>query len=191
MIEFLDHIDHTFFLFLNGLHNPFFDGVMFWITKGLLWFPLSLFFLFFVVRKYKWNALLIVVFAAFMILVSDQLSNLVKDTVQRLRPSNQPGLMVHIVEAYKGGTYGFYSAHATNSFSVAVFLTILLGRRFWYVILAAFLWSLVMSYTRIYLGVHYPVDIFAGWIAGGLVGLSFGKLAQWAVSRIIQRKQYP
>lgn len=191
MIEFLDHIDHTFFLFLNGLHNPFFDGVMFWITKGLLWFPLSLFFLFFVVRKYKWNTLVILVFAALMIMVSDQLSYLAKDTVQRLRPSNQPGLMVHIVEAYKGGTYGFYSAHATNSFSVAVFLTILLGRRFWYVILAAFLWSLVMSYTRIYLGVHYPVDIFAGWIAGGLVGLLFGKLAQWAVSRIIQRKQYP
>ncbi len=175
MIEFLDHIDHTFFLFLNGFHNPFFDGVMFWVTKGLLWFPLSLFFLFFVIRKYKWNALLILVVAVLMILVSDQLSYLSKETIQRLRPSNQPGLMVHIVEAYKGGTYGFYSGHATNSFCVAVFLTILLGRKYWYVILTAFLWSMVISYTRIYLGVHYPGDILAGWVAGGIIGYLFGK----------------
>jgi undecaprenyl-diphosphatase len=175
LIEFLDHIDHTFFLFLNGYHNPFFDDVMFWITKGLLWVPLSLFFLFFVVRKYKWNALLIVVVAALMILVSDQLCNLAKESFQRLRPSNQPGLMVHIVEAYKGGTYGFYSGHATNSFCVAVFLIVLLGRNYWYVTVPAFLWSLVMSYTRIYLGVHYPGDILAGWIAGGIIGYLFGK----------------
>lgn len=175
MIGYLDHIDHAFFLFLNGFHNSFFDGVMFWVTKGLLWFPLSLFFLFFVIRKYKWNALVILFVAALMILVSDQLSYLTKETVQRLRPSNQPGLMVHIVEAYKGGTYGFYSGHASNSICVAVFITILLGRKYWYVILAAFLWSLVISYTRIYLGVHYPGDILAGWIVGGIIGYLFGK----------------
>jgi len=191
LIEFLDHIDHAFFLFLNGFHNPFFDEVMFWVTKGLLWVPLSLFFLFFMIRRYKWNTLVILVFAALMILASDQLSNLIKDTVQRLRPSQQPGLMVHIVEAYKGGTYGFYSAHASNTFSVVVFLVVLLGRKYWYVTIPAILWSILMSYTRIYLGIHYPGDIVAGWIAGGLVGILFGKLAQWAVSRIIQRKQYP
>jgi len=191
LIEFLDHIDRAFFLFLNGFHNPFFDQGMFGATKSLLWVPLYLFFLFFVIRKYKWNALVIVVFAAIMIMVSDQLSNVVKDTVQRLRPSNQPGLMVHIVEAYKGGTYGFYSAHASNTSSVVVLMFILLGRKYWYVTIPAILWSLLTSYTRIYLGVHYPGDILAGWIAGGLVGFLFGKSAQWTVNRINQRKQYP
>jgi len=190
LIEFLDHIDRAFFLFLNGFHNPFFDGVMFGATKSLVWLPLYLLFLFFMIRKYKWNILMILVFAALMIMVSDQLSNVVKDTVQRLRPSNQPGLMVHIVEAYKGGTYGFYSAHASNTSSVVVLMFILLGRKYWYVTIPAILWSLMTSYTRIYLGVHYPGDILAGWIAGGLVGFLFGKSAQWTVNSINQRKQY-
>jgi undecaprenyl-diphosphatase len=175
LIEFLDHTDRILFLLLNGFHNHFFDGVMFWVTKGILWIPLSLFFLFFVIRKYKWNALMILIVTALMIIVSDQLCNLAKESFQRLRPSYQPGLMVHLVEAYKGGNYGFYSGHATNTASVAVFLIILLGRKYWYVTVPAIIWSMVMSYTRIYLGVHYPGDILVGWIMGGIIGYLFGK----------------
>ena len=175
MIDFLDHIDRAFFLFLNGFHNPFFDKLMFEATKSLFWIPLYLFFLFFVIRKYKWITLVVLVSTALMILCSDQLSDLVKETVHRLRPSHQPGLIVHIVEAYKGGSYGFYSAHASNTFSVVVFLSILLGSKYPYVYIPAILWSLIMSYTRVYLGLHYPGDIIAGWVAGGLLGLLFGK----------------
>lgn len=188
MIEFLNHIDYSLFLFLNRLHNPFFDQVMFRATKSLVWLPLYLFFLFFVIRKYKWNTLVILVFAALMILVSDQLSELVKNTVQRLRPSNQPGLMVHIVEAYKGGAYGFYSAHATNTCSVVILIILLLGRKYPYVYIPAILWSLFISYTRIYLGVHYPGDILAGWIAGSLIGYLFAKAAL-TVIKILERKK--
>ncbi|MGA3014800.1 MAG: phosphatase PAP2 family protein [Bacteroidales bacterium] len=175
MIEFLNNIDREFFLFLNGFHNSFFDGLMFAATKGLLWMPLYLFFLFFVIRKYRGQTLMIILFAAVMILCSDQLSDLVKEAVHRLRPSRQPGLMVHIVEAYKGGTYGFYSAHASNTFSVVVFLIVILGRKYKFVYVLAILWSLIMSYTRIYLGVHYPGDVITGWVAGGLLGFLFGK----------------
>jgi undecaprenyl-diphosphatase len=175
LIEFLNNIDREFFLFLNGFHNSFFDGLMFAATKGLLWMPLYLFFLFFVIRKYRGQTLMIILFAAVMILCSDQLSDLVKEAVHRLRPSRQPGLMVHIVEAYKGGTYGFYSAHASNTFSVVVFLIVILGRKYKFVYVLAILWSLIMSYTRIYLGVHYPGDVITGWVAGGLLGFLFGK----------------
>ena len=187
MIQLLDHIDRTFFLFLNGFHNPFFDRVMFDGTKALIWLPLYLLFLFLVIRKYKWNTFLIILFAALMILVSDQLSNLVKESVHRVRPSLQPGLVVHIIEAYKGGTYGFYSAHASNSFSVAIFLILLLGRQ-WYIVFPAIIWSLFVSYTRIYLGVHYPGDILAGWIAGAILGYLFGRTAR-EILRLLEKKK--
>jgi undecaprenyl-diphosphatase len=132
---------------------------------------------------------MILVFAALMILASDQLTDLVKKTVQRLRPSHQPGLIVHIVEAYKGGTYGFYSAHATNTSSVVIFMIILLGRKYAYVYIPAILWSLFISYTRIYLGVHYPGDIFAGWIAGSLIGYLFAKVALKVIGIMERKKQ--
>ena len=116
------------------------------------------------------------VLAAVMILVSDQLSNLAKETFQRLRPSHEPGLMVHLVNAYKGGLYGFYSGHATNNFSIAVFLIVLAGKRFKWVWMVALPWALLMSYTRIYLGVHFPGDILAGAIMGSLIGYFFGRM---------------
>jgi undecaprenyl-diphosphatase len=160
---------------------------MFDATKGLLWIPLYLYFLFFVIRKYKWYTLVILVFTALMILVSDQLSDFVKESVHRLRPSQQPGLMVHIVEAYKGGVYGFYSAHASNTSSVVIFLCILLGRKYPHVYVPAIFWALIMSYSRIYLGVHYPGDIFVGWIAGCLLGVLFGKVTMQMIKALARK----
>jgi undecaprenyl-diphosphatase len=159
---------------------------MIWTTKGLLWVPLYLFFLFFVIRKYKWNTFVIVVFATLMIVTSDQLSDLVKDWMERLRPSNQPGLLVHLVDAYKGGSFGFYSAHASNTSAITVFLIILFGREYPQVVVPAILWALIMSYSRIYLGVHYPGDILAGWIAGILEGLLFGRVTVLVCKLITQ-----
>ena len=190
MIEFLDHIDHSLFLTLNGVHTVFFDHIMFWGTRGLIWLPLYFYFLYFVIRKYKWNTAIILLFATLMILCSDQLSNLVKESVQHFRPSNQPGLMVHLVDAYKGGSYGFFSAHASNTMSVAVFLTVVLGRKYQFVYLPAICWSIFMSYTRIYLGLHYPGDIIAGWVAGGILGFLAGKAAIRIInSNVLQRKE--
>ena len=125
---------------------------------------------------------MIVVLAALMILVSDQLSNLAKDTFQRLRPSNEPGLMVHLVNAYKGGDYGFYSGHATNNFSIAVFLIVLAGKRFKWIWMIALSYALIISYTRIYLGVHFPGDIIGGAIMGSLIGYLSGRLGVYLLS---------
>ena len=119
---------------------------------------------------------MVLVLAAVMILVSDQLSNLAKETFQRLRPSHEPGLMVHLVNAYKGGEYGFYSGHATNNFSIAVFMIVLAGKRFKWIWMIALPYALLISYTRVYLGVHFPGDILAGAIMGSLIGYLFGRL---------------
>jgi undecaprenyl-diphosphatase len=118
-----------------------------------------------------------------MILVSDQVANLAKITFERLRPSNEPGLPVHIVNAYKGGLYGFYSSHASNTFSIAVFLVVLLVKRFRWIGWITLPWALLMSYTRIYLGVHFPGDILAGIAMGCLIGYFFGRFTVYLSSR--------
>jgi undecaprenyl-diphosphatase len=155
---------------------------MYQATKVVVWIPLYLFFLYLLIRQYKWRTLMVLVLAALMILVSDQLSNLAKDTFQRLRPSHEPGLMVHLVNAYKGGEYGFYSGHATNNFSIAVFLIVLTGKRFKWFWMIALSYALIISYTRIYLGVHFPGDIIAGAVMGSLIGYFFGRLGAYLLS---------
>jgi undecaprenyl-diphosphatase len=170
VISFLNGIDRSLFLFLNGLHTPAMDPVMYYASKGMLWLPLYLVFLFLVVKEYKWQTLLVIIVTTIMIAVSDQLANLSKDFFQRLRPSNEPGLTVHLVNAYKGGLYGFYSAHASNTFALAVFLVLLLGKSSRWFIIVAIPWAVLMSYTRIYLGVHYPGDTITGILIGSLLG---------------------
>jgi undecaprenyl-diphosphatase len=177
MLQSLNHIDHQLFFFLNGMHNPFFDSVMYQLTHFLVWIPLYLLILYLVIRHYKWQVLVVLLFVAVMILVSDQLCNIIKETVQRLRPSNDPALSaVHIVNGYRGGTYGFYSAHASNNFAVAVFLVVMIGNRFRYIIPIVLAYAVVISYTRIYLGVHYPGDTVCGALAGSVIGFILGKL---------------
>jgi undecaprenyl-diphosphatase len=175
LISFLKDIDTSLFLFLNGLNAPFLDTLMYYSSKSILWLPVYLAFLYLVIRNYKWQTLLVVLFAILMITFSDQLSNLAKDGFQRFRPSNEPGLTVHLVNAYKGGLYGFYSAHASNTFAVAVFVMMLLKHKYRYFFIPALLWALFMSYTRIYLGVHYPGDILAGMVVGSTLGYLSGK----------------
>ena len=184
MIEKLDHIDRQLFVFLNGLHSPVMDTVMSWLTMGLLWLPLYLLILYLVIRQYRWRTLWVFVFAALLITASDQISVVVKESVLRLRPSQDATLCcVHIVNGYKGGLYGFYSSHASNTMGIAVLLIFVLGRRYRFMGPVVILWAVIMSYTRIYLGVHYPGDILAGWIVGCILGTLFGLACRKVLTR--------
>lgn len=172
MISSLSQLDTHLFLWLNGLHTPALDLLMYQLTRGLIWLPLFLLFLYTLIRAYKKKSWIIILALISVIALTDQTSvHLFKNTVKRLRPSHNPELAekVHIVKEYRGGLYGFVSSHAANTFAVALLLSLFIRRR-WFT-WTALGWAAVMSYTRIYLGVHYPGDIVCGALWGMLMSV--------------------
>lgn len=174
MIDWLNTIDTQVFLALNGLHAPYFDVFMKLFTGKWIWVPMYAAVLFAVVRNYRWRQTLVVlVCVALAITIADQVcATLIRPEVCRLRPSNPENPlseMVHIVGGYRGGSYGFPSCHAANSFALASFLTLLFANR--KLSLFIFAWAVLNSYSRVYLGVHYPGDLLVGAIIGTVAGL--------------------
>jgi undecaprenyl-diphosphatase len=170
------HLDQQLFLFLNSLHSPFWDKVMWGISEIYIWIPLYLAIIVALAIKYRRKFLMLILVIIIAVTLSDQLSVIIKNSVHRLRPSHEPSLsgLVHIVHDYRGGLYGFVSSHASNCFMVAV-MSLLLIRKRWFTISILF-WAMVVSYSRIYLGVHYPGDVLFGSLLGILVGWSIFKL---------------
>ena len=175
MLEALKTFDESLFLFLNAQHNSFFDPLMWLFSEKLFWGPLYVWFLWILHKHYPKNYWTVIVAIALMIVASDQISNLFKENVMRFRPTQEPHLqaMVHTVNGYRGGMYGFYSAHSSNAFAVALFMIMIADRERKYVVPAAVAYAILSSYSRIYLGVHYPGDILMGTIMGALLGTGF------------------
>jgi undecaprenyl-diphosphatase len=178
MIETLERIDSELFLFLNSFHNSFFDVVMWNVSKVALWIPLYLWFLWLLYKAYPKNYLLLVLTVAIMIFTTDQIANLAKNSFVRYRPSHNPAFsgIIHLVKGYTGGSYGFFSGHATNSFAVATFVSLTLGSKNPNILWIAFFYAFIVSYSRIYLGVHYPGDVLTGAFTGALAGFLMYKL---------------
>lgn len=178
MIEEIIKYDTELFLFLNNLGSESWD--VFWrvITNKLTFIPLYLFFIYLVYQNYGLKKTIIVlVVAGLMIATTDQLANLFKNGFQRLRPwANQDleGLMRLVVE--KRGVYSFFSGHAVNSMVIAVYIGLILRKKYYYLPFILLLWSFLVGYSRIYVGVHYPLDVLTGFLFGGLIGWGFYKL---------------
>lgn len=185
MLEFLNNIDTAFFLFLNGLHNPFFDEVMWWISQKSSWYPFYIVLIGYIIYRFRKKSIITLIVIALMVTISDQVSvHLFKDLIQRLRPCHNSEIsgIVHLVNDYCGGKYGFISSHASNTFALAVFLSVLFRNK--YFSLTLLLWASVVSYSRIYLGVHYPGDVFGGLITGSIIGVLLSKVNVYLVNRI-------
>ena len=186
----LEQLDRQLFLFINSSNSPFFDQVMHALSGKLIWVPLYLSVLIYLGITYKRKFLIILIFIILAATLADQSSVLVKNIFQRLRPCNDPALkgLIHLVNGECGGLLGFVSSHATNSFDVAL-LSLLFIKKRWYTI-SIIVWALVIGYSRIYLGVHYPGDVLCGSLLGAFIGWSMYQLYILTDNIILQDKPY-
>jgi undecaprenyl-diphosphatase len=190
-MEFLQSLDKDLFLLINGWHSSLCDPIMYWLSDRLVWVPMYVLIAFLMIRQYKLRGVLMLVFVGMVITLCDQTASAVlKDTVQRLRPSHEPSLvgMIRLSKAGPGGMYGFVSSHAANVFGLATFLYVVLDQKYRILKYWLFIWAALVSYSRIYNGVHYPGDIIVGGIIGAAYGWLFAKAYFRLDEYLIKRK---
>jgi undecaprenyl-diphosphatase len=182
MLEKISHWDESLFLFLNSFHSDFWDPVIFMMTKTQPWIPMYIFLSYLIYKAYGKQSWWVFIAAGLTILFADQIaSGLMKPYFARLRPCHEPLLegLVHNYGYCGGGKFGFASSHASNSFGVATLMVLSLYFKYpavkW-----LFPWAVFFSYTRIYLGVHYPGDI----LMGAFIGILSAAVAFYGMKKI-------
>ncbi len=191
MLDHLVHFDQTLTLLLNGSHSLWLDGFAMAVTATATWIPAMFVLLYIVIRYGEMREIIVTVLAVGLcVLLADQIaSGIFKPLVERPRPAGDSSLMldVDVVNAYRGGRYGFFSSHAANTFAVATFTALLVRERV--LTLTMVSWALLNCWSRVYLGVHYVGDILCGILCGVLVG--YGVF--WAYHKILpqHRVQQP
>lgn len=163
------NIDTYILLWINGHHTEWLDQLMWWVSQSVTWIPLYIVLVGLIIYRYRSWKIVMAILLAFALAVglSDFISSgILKPLVERLRPTHEPSLapFLHIVNGYKGGMYGFCSSHAANTLACALLFMFVHKNKITTSILIV--WVAINSYSRIYLGVHYPTDIMAGWIIG-------------------------
>lgn len=189
MLSTLVHLDRTVFYFINHtLGNPFFDLIMPWLREKLVWIPLYIFLISFCLIKYKLKGLYLILLLMVAVGLSDLISaHLIKILVQRPRPCNNFSLARLIIKRVAcGNGFSFVSSHASNHFTIAGFLIAVFGKRYKWVIPAAFVWAFLICFAQVYVGVHYPVDVTAGALLGWCIGTLMAKAGKyWKLNPVI------
>ena len=179
MLTWLQEADTSLFLWLNGLHHPTMDVIMEWITYKQHWYPFYALLLGWLIYKDKKQAIWPIATIILSIIAADQIcSSLLKPLVARPRPCYEPAIqeLVHLTGGC-GGNYGFASSHAANSFALVVVLFFFFQKTNNFIVFL-FIWAISVSYSRIYVGVHYPLDILAGAGIGTLTATLIYNLSQ-------------
>lgn len=174
MIDYLVATDTEVFLWLNSWHTLFWDIFMRMATGKWIWIAFYASILFALYKAYGWRTMLVFgIICGIAVTITDQLTaSIMRPYFERMRPSNPENPisdMVHVVDNYRGGSFGFPSSHAANTFAVATVLSLVFKR--WYLTVAMYFWAVLNCYSRVYLGVHYPGDLVVGLLIGLIVGL--------------------
>jgi undecaprenyl-diphosphatase len=190
MIDQLLQYDEALFLFFNSLGTPQWDSLWLIITHKLSFIPLYALLLFLIYKKFGLKSLLVfVVVIALMITFTDQITNVFKRGFQRPRPCGVQDIADQMrFIAVRCGKYGFFSGHSSNSMAAAIFAGLLLKPYFKNLIYILVLWSIIVAYSRIYVGVHYPLDILCGMTFGAFSGFLFYKLGLFCKARFVKVK---
>lgn len=186
-ILWLSDIDARLLLIVNGAHSPFFDSVMWCVSGRWIWVPFYAVLAYLLFRRMSWKrASICLVTIGLIILAADQTcATLIRPEIGRLRPANLNNPLssfVHVVNGYRGGRYGFPSCHAANTFALAVFMSLVIRHK-WFTVMM-FSWAFVVSYSRMYLGVHYFGDLFCGATIGSLFAVLFYYLQNYLFKRL-------
>lgn len=178
MEQLINYDKHLFRIINNQWSNAFFDWLMPWLRNSNVWVPLYLFLLLLVTINFKKTGWWWVVFAAGTVILSDFVSSkIIKENIIRLRPCNDLSIAdwVHVLVGYRPQSSSFTSSHAANHFSIGTFLYITLSEKFKNWPFLFFFWAFSISFAQVYVGVHYPIDIFCGGVIGILIGYLSGK----------------
>lgn len=189
-MENLIELDQSLFLYLNNLGSENFDTLWLVITNKFSSIPLYALFVYLLFKNFGIKQTLITLMVvAVMITLTDQISYAVKHSVMRLRPCGEPSLKDLGRFVSRCGSYGYFSGHATSSFALAVFLGLTFRKIYKYVFMALIIWALLISYSRIYVGVHYPGDVLTGLFVGIFIGIGCYGLNKFAIKQLKSAKK--
>ncbi|MEM7161671.1 MAG: phosphatase PAP2 family protein [Bacteroidota bacterium] len=190
MIEQLEQIDRDLFLYLNGLHQDWLDPIMVGFSDPLCSLPLYLLVFYFIKNKFGWKiALWSLLATVIVILLCDMISYRVfKQGFQRFRPCHNLEIqdLVYLAKGSCGGKFTFVSGHATNFLGLATFWGFLLKNKVNFIMPVLFIWAIIIAYSRIYLGVHYPADV----TCGGILGIFLGYLVFRSFRNILHKRKW-
>lgn len=179
-------LDKDLFLFLNTLGSSTWDGFWTFLSERSYWIPLYIFLLYLLFKNFGLKkTFLILILTLLMVLFTDQITNLFKDGFQRPRPCFTPefeGIM-RGVGCERRGLYGFTSAHASNHLAIALLLGLVFKKMYKWMLPLLLVWAILIAYSRIYLGVHFPLDVICGGVMGLILGWTFYRLYQYLIIR--------